>query len=331
MSNKNIDVDVVLGLQFGDEGKGKITHRLAKQGYDAVFRFNGGGNAGHTIYHNGQKYVTHLIPCGIFYNTLSVIGNGCVVDINKFFVELDYLRNNGFDTSLVKIATNAHLITEEHKEEDSKDVKIGTTRTGNGPCYRDKYARKGVRADNFSELKPYLIDTYDLIYNSGAESFLAEGAQAFGLDIDWGDYPYVTSSHCGIGAVLLNGFNHNHIRNVYGVMKAYSTYVGAKKFEPDEPQFDKLRNIGGEFGATTGRPRQCNWLDLNLVEKAVKINGVNHILVNKMDILQSLSKEYGWNLYLGNGKYNMNNEQDFKNVITNRFPGIDIEFSYSPE
>ena len=324
-------IDVVLGLQYGDEGKGKITHRLAKSGYDAVIRFNGGGNAGHTIYHNGNKYITHLIPCGVFYNTLSVIGNGCVVDINKFFVELDYLKSHGFDTSLVKIASNAHLVTEEHKEEDSKDEKIGTTRTGNGPCYRDKYARTGVRADQFSELKPYIIDLYDLIYESGAKSFLAEGAQAFGLDVDWGDYPYVTSSHCGIGAVLLNGFNHSHIRNVYGVMKAYSTYVGAKDFQPKLEVFNELREVGQEYGATTGRPRQCNWLDMNLIEKAVKMNGVNHILINKMDILQTMSKKYHWNMCMGNGLYKFLTEEDFKQSIERRLPGIDIEYSYSPE
>ena len=324
-------IDVVLGLHYGDEGKGKITHRLAKQGYDAVIRFNGGGNAGHTIYHNGNKYVTHLIPCGVFYNTLSVIGNGCVVDINKFFVELDYLKSHGFDTSLVKIAYNAHLITEEHKEEDGKDERIGTTRTGNGPCYRDKYFRTGVRADQFKELKPYLIDTYDLIYKSSAKSFLAEGAQAFGLDIDWGDYPYVTSSHCGIGAVMLNGFNHTHIRDVYGVMKGYSTYVGAKNFQPGLSIFNELREVGEEYGATTGRPRQCNWLDLNLVEKAVKMNGVNHILVNKMDILQTISEKTGWNMYIGQGLYNFATEDDFKQAIERRFPGTIIEYSYSPE
>ena len=324
-------VDVVLGLQYGDEGKGKITHRLAKKGYDAVVRFNGGGNAGHTIFHNGVKYITHLIPCGVFYNTLSVIGNGCVVDLNNFFKEIEYLKSHGIDTSLIKIANNAHIILDEHKEEDSKDKTIGTTKTGNGPCYRDKYARLGVRAEQIDVLKPYLLDMQDLIYASSATEFLAEGAQAFGLDIDWGYYPFVTSSHCGIGAVLLNGFNHKHIRNVYGVMKGYSTYVGAKKFQPDDEIFDELREIGGEYGATTGRPRQCNWLDLNLVEKAVKMNGVNHVLVNKMDILQEISHKSGWNLYLGKGMYNFSTEVDFKQTIDRIFNEISVEYSYSPE
>lgn len=322
-------VDVVLGLQYGDEGKGKITHRLAKSKYDVVFRFNGGGNAGHTIYHNGEKYITHLIPCGIFYDTLSVIGNGCVVELNSFFKELDYLKSHGLDTSLVKVAYNAHVVLDEHKAEDSKDTSIGTTKTGNGPCYRDKYARTGIRAEQIDFLKPYLCDMDDLIYKSNATSFLAEGAQAFGLDIDWGEYPYVTSSHCGIGAVLLNGFNHSQINKVYGVIKAYSTYVGAKKFEPDQKVFDKIRELGQEYGATTGRPRQCNWLDLNLVEKAVRMNGVNHLLVNKMDILQSIEK--GWNIYYGNGLYNFSDESDFKSFISRLFNDVNVEFSYSPE
>lgn len=327
----NVNVDVVLGLQFGDEGKGKITHRLAKNGYDAVLRFNGGGNAGHTIFHNGVKYITHLIPCGVFYNTLSVIGNGCVVDLNNFFNELEYLKSHGIDTSLVKIANNAHIITDDQKNEDMKDKSIGTTKTGNGPCYRDKYARSGIRAEQISSLKPYLIDMHDLIYCSSSQYFLAEGAQAFGLDIDWGDYPYVTSSHCGIGAVLLNGFNHTHIRDVYGVMKGYSTYVGAKEFQPKLDVFDELREVGQEYGATTGRPRQCNWLDLNLIEKAVKMNGVNHILVNKMDILQTMSKKYLWNICIGKGFYKFTTEDDFKLAIERRLPGINIEYSYSPE
>jgi adenylosuccinate synthase len=327
----NVNVDVVLGLQYGDEGKGKITHRLAKFGYDAVVRFNGGSNAGHTIYHNGTKFVTHLIPCGVFYDTLSVVGNGCVVELNNFFNEINYLKSNGIDTSLVKVAYNAHVVTDEQKAEDSQDTTIGTTRTGNGPCYRDKYARSGVRAEQISYLKPYLVDMEEIIYKNGSKSFLAEGAQAFGLDVDWGDYPYVTSSHCGIGAVLLNGFHHKQIRDVYGVIKAYTTYVGAKKFQPDEEVFGRVREVGGEYGATTGRPRQCDWLNLNLVEKAARMNGVNHILVNKMDILQQFEKEVGWNIYYGNGKYNFSTELDFKKFIVSTLPHIDIEFSYSPE
>lgn len=327
MNQKSIDV--VLGLQFGDEGKGKITHRLAKNGYDCVLRFNGGSNAGHTIYHNDKKFITHLIPCGVFYNTLSVIGNGCVVELNNFFKEIDYLKSNGIDTSLVKIARNAHIITTAQLEEDSKDTEIGTTRTGNGPCYRDKYARKGVRAEEIDVLKPYLIDMYDLIYSANCNSFLAEGAQAFGLDVDWGDYPYVTSSHCGTGAVLLNGFNHSHINRVYGVIKAYSTYVGAKNFQPDDDVFNEIREVGEEYGATTGRPRQCNWLDLNLVKRAANMNGVSHILVNKMDILQKIDK--GWKLYYGKAFYEFSHEEDFKKTIVNALPDCEVEFSYSPK
>ena len=314
------NIDVIIGLQYGDEAKGKITHRLAKNNYKGVFRFNGGGNAGHTIYHEGEKYVTHLIPCGVFYGKLSIIGNGCVLNVEAFFKELEYLKKN-FDTSLVKIATNTHILTDAHKEEDSKDISIGTTRTGNGPCYRDKYNRKGIRAEQISELKPYLIQMEDL--PSG--DYLAEGAQAFGLDIDWGDYPYVTSSHCGIGSVLLNGFNHKQIRKVYGVMKAYSTYVGMKSFEPSDDVFKLIREKGKEYGATTGRPRQCNWLDLDLVKRAINMNGVDVIYMNKMDILREINI---WNVIVQNKIVNLGTEDNFQNFVTEALGTV--EFEYSP-
>jgi len=182
-------VDVVIGLQYGDEGKGKITNQLAATGnYHAVVRFNGGGNAGHTIYKDGKKIVTHLVPCGILHGILSIIGPGCVLNIPKFFEELDYLKSNGFDTSLVKIAKNCHIVTQEHIDEDSLDTKIGTTKTGNGPAYRDKYARIGKRAEDFPELEPYIINLTNYIYSS-PKFILAEGAQGFYLDIDHGDYP----------------------------------------------------------------------------------------------------------------------------------------------
>ena len=178
-------VDVVIGMQYGDEGKGKIANQMAASGeYDYVFRFNGGGNAGHTIYLNGEKIVTHLVPCGILHGIPSVIGNGCVINTQKLFEEIEYLENLGFNTSLLKIAENAHIITREHIEEDSKDTKIGTTRTGNGPCYRDKVSRTGLRAKDVPELQPYLIDMYSLIHSS-PKKFLAEGAQGYWLDMEF--------------------------------------------------------------------------------------------------------------------------------------------------
>jgi adenylosuccinate synthase len=287
-------VDVVLGLQYGDEGKGKVCHSLLREGnYTHVVRFNGGGNAGHTIWHEGKKLVTHLVPSGVFFGKKSIVGPGCVVNVSKFFDELWYLKEHGIETKgLVYVAKNAHVVTQDHVFEDSRDsMRLGTTSSGNGPAYRDKYVRTGLRAEDVEELRPYLIDMYDEFYGKGSSGHvevLAEGAQAFGLDVDWGDYPYVTSSHCGIGSVLLNGFNHRDIRNVYGVIKAYDTYVGSKKFQPDDGVFDQIQEAGQEFGSTTGRRRQCNWLDWDLVAKAARMNGVNRLIVNKVDVMRQV-------------------------------------------
>ena len=144
--NNNLKIDVVLGLQYGDEGKGKVANTLlTKKKYTHVLRFNGGANAGHTIYKNGKKYVTHLIPCGVFYGIKSIVGNGCVVDVDKFFKEIPYLKENGIDTNnLIYIAKNAHIIQKSHLHEDGRDINIGTTKTGNGPAYRDKYNRNEI-------------------------------------------------------------------------------------------------------------------------------------------------------------------------------------------
>ena len=318
-------VDVVIGMQYGDEGKGKIANQMAASGeYDYVVRFNGGGNAGHTIYLNGEKIVTHLVPCGILHGIPSVIGNGCVINTQKLFEEIEYLENLGFNTSLLKIAENAHIITMEHIDEDSKDTKIGTTRTGNGPCYRDKVSRTGIRAKDVPELKNYLVDMHSLIHSS-PKKFLAEGAQGYWLDIDFGDYPYVTSSNTGVGAVLNNGFNFKQVRNVVGVIKCYSTYVGAKGYQKDDERFEQLREIGQEYGATTGRPRQIDWLDIDEVNEACKMNGVDFLIVNKMDVLRQVDS--AWNLYQDQMVISCSDENTFMDRIANYLdPSIDIEF-----
>ena len=318
-------VDVVIGMQYGDEGKGKIANQMAASGeYDYVLRFNGGGNAGHTIYLNGEKIVTHLVPCGLLHGIPSVIGNGCVINTQKLFDELEYLRGFGFDTSLLKIAENAHIITQEHIDEDSKDTTIGTTRTGNGPCYKDKVARTGLRAKDIPELEPYLIDMHTLIHCQ-SKKFLAEGAQGYWLDVDFGDYPYVTSSNTGVGAVLNNGFNYKQVRDVVGVIKCYSTYVGAKGYQKYDERFEMLREIGQEYGATTGRPRQIDWLDLDEVNEACKMNGVDFLFVNKMDVLRQVNS--AWNLYEDQMIVNCSDENTFMNRIANYLdPSIDIEF-----
>ena len=318
-------VDVVIGMQYGDEGKGKIANQMAASGeYDYGVRVNGGGNAGHTIYLNGEKIVTHLVPCGVLHGIPSVIGNGCVINTQKLFDELEYLEGFGFDTSILKIAENAHIITEYHIDEDSKDTKIGTTRTGNGPCYRDKFARTGLRAKDVPELAPYLVDMHSLIHSS-PKKFLAEGAQGYWLDVDFGDYPYVTSSNTGVGAVLNNGFNYKQVRNVVGVIKCYSTYVGAKGYQKIDERFEQLREIGQEYGATTGRPRQIDWLDLDEVNEACKMNGVDFLIVNKMDVLRQVDS--AWNLYEDQMVINCSDENTFMNRIAKYLdPSIDIEF-----
>jgi len=287
--------DIVVGLQHGDEAKGKVTHHLCKEGnYTHVLRFNGGCNAGHTIYHNGQKYVTHHIPAGVFHGVKSIIGSGCVINVKGFFKELEMLRKGGFDTSLVKIASNCHLITNKHMDEDNKDEKIGTTKRGNGPAYRSKYERSGIQAKDALELKPFLVDLYEEFHSKDNIQILCEGAQGFELDVDWGDYPYVTSSHCIAASALLNGIPPQAVRNIWGVGKVYDTYVGQKRFEPDDEIFPMLREIGQEYGATTGRPRQCNWLNLDALKRSLAINGVTHVVLNKVDVLEQVNR---WKLY----------------------------------
>jgi len=322
--------DVVLGLQHGDEAKGKITHHLCSKGnYTHVIRFNGGCNAGHTIYHEGKKFVTHHIPAGVFYGIESIIGPGCVVDPDQFFKEIEELEDAGIPAStLVSIAKNAHVITKSHKEEDGKDSKIGTTKRGNGPAYRDKYNRSGFRAEDMPCLKPYLVDMYEELYSKPNVEILFEGAQGFGLDIDHGDYPYVTSSHCTTAAALLNGVPPQAIRKVWGVAKIYETYVGAKRFQPDGDVFNALQLIGEEFGATTGRKRQCNWMDLDNLLKAVRMNGVTDLVFNKMDVLREVGQ---WKFYNGNQLIKFEEEDQVKRYLTSHIslssPVTNVYFS----
>jgi adenylosuccinate synthase len=287
---QKILADVVVDLQFGDCGKGKVTHQLAREGeYTHVFRFNGGSNAGHTIFHEGKKFVTHLIPAGVFHGITSVIGSGCVINVDKLLQEIEVLESNGIDVrSFLKIAKNAHLVLQSHIDEESQEDKIGTTRTGTGPAYRDKYARTGRLAELDCRLKDFLVDPYDVIFDGKQKKILLEGAQGFGLDIDWGDYPYVSSSGCTVSSAINIGIPAHSVKFVYGVAKPYVTYVGAKNFAGLHPALKQLQEVGQEFGATTGRPRQCNWLDIRQLVKATNINGVTHLIFNKLDILESV-------------------------------------------
>ena len=330
--------DVVVDLQYGDCGKGKIAHALCRENkYTHVIRYNGGCNAGHTIYHNGKKFVTHHIPCGVFFGIKSIIGPGCVVHVDTFLKEIKELEKEGIPArKLVHVASNAHLITDFHRVEDGKDETIGTTKRGNGPAYRDKYGRKAVRAMDDPRLQPYIISMYHELYENEDYNdieILFEGAQGFGLDVDWGDYPYVTSSHCTVGSALLNGVPPRAIREVWGVAKIYETYVGAKDFEGPDEVFEDIRRIGEEYGATTGRPRQINWLDYDMLKMAARINGTTKVVFNKMDVLEEVGS---WCLYDGPNLYQFENRSDIELWLASKLEievdkNIDVMFSGDKE
>jgi adenylosuccinate synthase len=331
-----IKTDIIVDLQYGDCAKGKVAHHLCKEKkYTHVLRYNGGCNAGHTIYHKGVKIVTHHIPVGVMFGIKSIIGPGCVLDPEQFFKEIKELEAAGIKTKgKIFVAKNTHIITKENKEEDGGDIKIGTTKRGNGPAYRNKYGRTGIRAEDVKELAPYLIDLYEEFHGNKSKNknidILCEGAQGFGLDIDWGDYPFVTSSHCTVAGALLNAIPYTAVKDVWGVAKIYETYVGKKKFEPDQPIFQKIREYGEEYGSTTGRPRQCNWMNINLLEKAISLNGVNKVVLSKMDILRKVNK---WAIIEGKKVINFKSEKEMKNFLIKRLGklGIKIKDIYFSE
>ena len=290
MENKINYVDICCGLNWGDEAKGKIVSYLAKKGnYNFVCRWSGGNNAGHTIYKDGIKYKTHLIPSGIFYDIPSIIGPDCVVNKKSFFQEVSYLKENGFNTNLIFISPNAHVVTEEHISEDiQKLVNIqGTTAKGIAPCYKDKYARIGVRIKNIPEFNSYLWD--EKLYGN----ILCEGAQGFWLDINHGNYPYVTSSNTlPYGACSL-GFPPQLIRRIYGASKIYDTRSGIDPLFPEtllkDNELLSLVKVGEEFGTTTGRMRKTNWLNLDKLISAVKISGTTIIIISKVDVIKKIN------------------------------------------
>lgn len=294
-----IKTDIVTDLLWGDNGKGKITHALLKKNkYNFCLKLAGSANAGHTIYHNNDKFVTHLLPAGIFFGIPSVIGRNCLIHPETLFKEIDQIQNqfnNHNDLkninikSLLKIDKNTCIITDNHINEDSKDVAIGSTKRGVGPAARDKYARVSVQAQNVQELKEFIVDFPEIIFNSKDLSIIGEGAQGFYLDVNFGEYPYVTSTHCSIAAVPLNGVPMRSINKVYGAIKIYSTYVGAMKFQGSDPRFNQIAEEGMEFGSTTGRKRQVNWLDLDKLIYSIKANDVTDLIVSKVDIFKKLN------------------------------------------
>jgi adenylosuccinate synthase len=287
-------VDVIIGLQHGDEAKAKCAYSICKENknyYNYVVRFNGGPNAGHTIYHEGRKFVTHQVPVGIFFDIPSIIGPCSVIDLFKLEKEVDELSKFlGKDISnLILIDKRAHIITSSHIESDSDGSTIGSTKSGIAYAYGDKYLRKGIRYEGACTYQFACIDSYKVFHEDYA-NFLFEGAQGWGLDIDFGDYPYVTSSHCGIAGVIASGINHHMIGTVYGIAKIYETYVGSKEFQPlENNELPRFQEVGQEIGSTTGRKRQCNYLNLDTLIPAIKINGVTNIIFNKIDVVQQLN------------------------------------------
>ena len=329
-------VDLLLGLQWGDEGKGKIVDVLTEN-YDIIARFQGGPNAGHTLEFDGIKHVLHTIPSGIFHKgAMNIVGNGVVIDPVIFQKELENLKKFNLDIkSILLISRKAHLILPTHRLLDAASeaakgkAKIGSTLKGIGPTYMDKTGRNGMRIGDleFSDWKEKyrnladkheamigfynvdiqydlaeleadfftFIDSEEYLFKAQKEGkkILAEGAQGSLLDIDFGTYPFVTSSNTtAAGACTGLGVAPNQIGEVKGIFKAYTTRVGSGPF-PTE-LFDEdgatMGRVGNEFGATTGRPRRCGWLDLVALKYAVQINGVTELMMMKGDVLSGFKK-----------------------------------------
>lgn len=333
-------VDVLLGLQWGDEGKGKIVDVLTPD-YEIVARFQGGPNAGHTLEFEGKKYVLRSVPSGIFQgNKLNVIGNGVVLDPALFKGEIEALEQSGHDLkSRLYISKKAHLILPTHRlldacyEAAKGDSKIGTTGKGIGPTYTDKISRNGLRVgdilhnfeekyntakakhlrilnqynfdtsalagiekewfDGIAKLKEFtFIDSEHFINNAvrTGKKVLAEGAQGTMLDIDFGSYPFVTSSNTiTAGACTGLGIAPRNVGEVYGIFKAYCTRVGSGPFPTElfDETGEQLRKLGFEFGSVTGRPRRCGWIDLVALRYAIMIDGVSQLIMMKSDVLDS--------------------------------------------
>lgn len=334
--------DILLGLQWGDEGKGKIVDVLTPR-YEIIARFQGGPNAGHTLEFEGKKYVLRSVPSGIFQgNKVNIIGNGVVLDPALFKGEIESLGKSGHDlTKRLLVSKKTHLILPTHRlldacyEAAKGDSKIGTTGKGIGPAYTDKVGRNGLRVgdllhdfdnkyarvkarhieilsqhgfdysaladiekewfEGVEKLKEFtFIDSEYLINKAIADekSVLAEGAQGTMLDIDFGSYPFVTSSNTiSSGACIGLGLAPHHIGEVYGIFKAYCTRVGSGPFPTElfDETGDKLRNLGCEFGSVTGRPRRCGWIDLVALRYAIMVNGVTQLIMMKSDVLDSFA------------------------------------------
>ena len=322
-------IDVVLGCSFGDEGKGKVVYDLlTKHPYDLCVRFNGSGNAGHTIYKDNLKLVVHQLPVGVLIpNVYNLISSDCLIDIPRLKKEIDELKQQGINIQgRLFISQACHIITAESIEYDRQHNLIGTTGSGIGPTFSNKMLRTGLRVDTFKEeiasLGVTIVDMRkfwfsDFVQNN-IKNILLEGAQGFELDINWtNNYPYCTSSTCTLGGAINTGIPLNKIRNIYGVAKAYDTYVGTFKFQPDlfERELNLIGDLGNEYGATTGRRRQCNFINLDSLIESLKINNCNICIINKVDILTEAKI---FNLYYNNSLISFNNVLDFQSFICDK-------------
>lgn len=335
---------MVIGTQWGDEGKGKIVDWIAERA-DVVVRSQGGNNAGHTVVVDDKAFALRLLPSGILYDDKqNIVGTGVVIDPKVLLQEIEGLEKQGKSAKSLHISDRAHVIMPYHialdnAEEASKgDAKIGTTKNGIGPCYADKINRIGIRIcdlydlDTFKQklaynvefknkmltkvydaepvnydeiladyikyaeaLKPYVTDTNIAVLKAVQEDkkVLFEGAQATMLDLDHGTYPFVTSSHpIAGGASTGAGIGPNYLKNIFGVVKAYATRVGAGPFPTEllDETGDNLRKLGHEFGTVTGRPRRCGWLDLMVVKYAAGLNSLDYLAITRLDILDTFKE-----------------------------------------
>ena len=329
--------DVVIGLQYGDEGKGKAVDHLVKSGfYNLCLRYNGGPNAGHTVYVDGKKMATHQVPSGALTGIMSVIDANCMVDPVKLEAELAYIKDElpYLDIyNLVKVSKHCNIITAKHIAYDKVNDKVGTTHSGMTPAYVDKYNRTGQRAGDYDHPifeRIELVDTFNFINNNYPEpKIIFEGAQGYELDVNSDTYPYVTSTHCTSAFAFTGGVSIRSLRNVWGIAKLYVTYVGSMEFQPDDPIFTKLQELGHEFGVTTGRARQTNWLDLDKLYKAVVVNSVNKLLINKADIIRDLGV---YRLFHQGELYEFTTFDKMLEYVSAVFDGVtEVIFSYSPE
>ena len=347
-------VTLVIGTQWGDEGKGKIVDYYSKHA-DYVVRFQGGNNAGHTIKVGEEVYKLHVVPSGVIQGKTGIIGNGVVIDPEILLQEIDELIQRGKKPKLL-ISDRANIIMPYHKildgaeEQYLGDKKIGTTKRGIGPCYSDKVARNGIRAidltqkeklqrllDRILPIKQKMIDIYDIktkldrkeileTYSAYGEllkdyittthielndaiqkkkNILLEGAQGTMLDVDYGTYPYTTSSNTIAGGCTIGtGIGPKHIDEIIGIVKAYTTRVGEGPFPTEllDKTGQHLQQVGHEFGTTTSRPRRCGWLDLVIVKHSCMISGITKLAITKLDVLSGLSHAYICTQYTFNGK-----------------------------